>query len=456
MLLEIVAKTGVALKKTAQTHGGEWTGPCPACGGKDRFHVWPQRRDRRHPERVGLYWCRGCSRTGDAVRFLVDFLGYGFREAAAELGVRLAPPREEELYPTPRPPSAAAPRASSAAAAPAPPDSPPEAWREKAEKIVEQASAALLSTERALERLRRRGIPKAAARQYRLGLIREDVFRPREAWGLAAERREDGKPKKLWIPAGLLIPLLRDGRVERLRVRRKDGPGPKYVVVPGSSSASFTAGDPLRPAAVVVESELDAIAVAAAASDLCFCVSTGSAQTMPDPGAAALLRAAKAVLLALDCDRAGAAAMRAYRERYPAAKPWPVPRGKDPGEAYALGVDLRAWVSAGLPAGLCPGPLPQKKEEAREGGGGAADEDLRALAELLARHPVEIRVAPDGSRVHIRENLAWKRLNWETSRRISELVFFGRGVLDRLLSCGLEIVRGGDLAALVAEAPGER
>jgi hypothetical protein len=35
------------LKKT----GGEWTGPCPRCGGRDRFSISPSK---------GLWNCRGC------------------------------------------------------------------------------------------------------------------------------------------------------------------------------------------------------------------------------------------------------------------------------------------------------------------------------------------------------------------------------------------------------------
>ena len=30
-----------ALKKVASTKGGEYAGPCPFCGGRDRFRVWP-------------------------------------------------------------------------------------------------------------------------------------------------------------------------------------------------------------------------------------------------------------------------------------------------------------------------------------------------------------------------------------------------------------------------------
>lgn len=40
------------LRKIAVTHGGEWAGPCPFCGGKDRFHVQPGEN---------RWLCRGCT-----------------------------------------------------------------------------------------------------------------------------------------------------------------------------------------------------------------------------------------------------------------------------------------------------------------------------------------------------------------------------------------------------------
>ncbi len=167
---------------------------------------------------------------------------------------------------------------------------------------------------------------------------------------------------------------------------------------------------------------------------------------MPSGEADEILRRARRVLVSLDADRAGAAAMRAYAESYPHSIPWPVPSGKDPGEAFSLGVDLRSWVVAGLPEGLRAGPLPQKQEKKAEEAAAAEEKtpssDLEELARLLRQHPVEIRVSPDGSRVHIRENRTWQRLNWETSKRISELVFFGEGVLEHLFGLGVEIVSG--------------
>jgi DNA primase len=70
-----IAKRKTELRKIASTHGGEWVGPCPACGGRDRFHVWPDKTDSKRPERVGVYWCRSCGKAGDVVQWFVDFEG---------------------------------------------------------------------------------------------------------------------------------------------------------------------------------------------------------------------------------------------------------------------------------------------------------------------------------------------------------------------------------------------
>lgn len=53
-----------SLKKTASTHGGEWHGPCPVCGGhekhdSDRFMVWPMPHNG-----VARAYCRKCKFSG--------------------------------------------------------------------------------------------------------------------------------------------------------------------------------------------------------------------------------------------------------------------------------------------------------------------------------------------------------------------------------------------------------
>src|SRR5918911_4339188 len=68
------------LKKVAMTSGGEYAGPCPFCGGRDRFRVQPER---------GRWWCRGCSdgsRWQDAIAYVRKRDGVDFAEACRRLG----------------------------------------------------------------------------------------------------------------------------------------------------------------------------------------------------------------------------------------------------------------------------------------------------------------------------------------------------------------------------------
>jgi hypothetical protein len=62
---------------------GELAGPCPFCGGKDRFRVWPEEgRDK-----MGRFWCRSCGEMGDAVDFLRITKGLSYREACEAMRV---------------------------------------------------------------------------------------------------------------------------------------------------------------------------------------------------------------------------------------------------------------------------------------------------------------------------------------------------------------------------------
>ena len=70
-----------------------------------------------------------------------------------------------------------------------------------------------------------------------------------------------------------------------------------------------------------------------------------------------LLAKSARILVALDADEdkpdgsnPGAEAWPGWRQTYPQARLWPVPVGKDPGEAFALGVDLAEWIAAATPS----------------------------------------------------------------------------------------------------------
>lgn len=138
---------------------------------------------------------------------------------------------------------------------------------------------------------------------------------------------------------------------------------PKYLLVaqPGQPySAPLLlppVGVPAKLATwVVVESELDAMAVHHACGGKVGVLSVLTVRVKPDQTAHTALKQAARILVALDFDQTkadgknpGADAWPWWEKTYSQAKLWPVPEEKDAGEAFALGVDLREWVFMGLP-----------------------------------------------------------------------------------------------------------
>jgi DNA primase len=178
-----------------------------------------------------------------------------------------------------------------------------------------------------------------------------DRFFDRKAWGLPEETNpETGKERRVWVPAGLVVPTIIDGEVCRIRIRREDPTdGNRYVTVIGSSKKPMLWGH-IR-CVVVVESDLDGILISQEAGDIVSVIALGSASLRPDADTHAFLEAAETILVALDSDEAGSRqAWKWWPKHYGAqVKRWPVPTGKDPGEAYQSGLDIRAWIVAGLP-----------------------------------------------------------------------------------------------------------
>ena len=359
-ILDLLNQRGLKPVKVSGTHGGEYASPCPGCGGRDRFRAWPEQQGRGCDG--GTWYCRGCNQGGDSIQFLRVFDGLGYLEACKAVGV------EAQLSVRSLSLSKGAQKTAFV-----PQDKivlPPDQWREHAGKLVDWAHVRLLSDTDLMAGLAKRGLPLDAVVTHRLGWLpgedgRDCYFRDRASWGLPPSLDANGRNKALWIPSGLVVPALgATGAVMRMRVRRPEesrarfNPEMKYAVIPGSSMHPLL----LRPhcrAFVVTESELDAMACAAAAewAELDVgALSVGTNVGKPDVAAHASLKRAQCILVALDFDapkengaRPGAQGYKFWAETYPMAKRWPVPLGKDPGEAAEQGVDLALWLRAGLP-----------------------------------------------------------------------------------------------------------
>lgn len=369
---DLYTARGLAMKgKGRGARGAEFCGPCPGCGGKDRFLLWPEQNEGR-----GSYACRQCGKAGDVIQFLMDFDGMDFKEAAARAGMKL---EESERRSLPEAPKArwGAPKLIEEAE-PNAPQRDESAWLTQAEHYVTTRHEAIMKSPAALAYLKGRGLDEEAVRDYRLGVQQGEngkahIMRMRKIWGLpdGAPVQEGGKERKfLWLPRGIVIPSSIGGKVRRIRVRRPDADrkksleNMKYYVVPGSEMIPLflpmRAGTFKKPiACVVVEAELDAMLVHRAAGDIAAVLGAGTAglRHLP-PSVMAAMRDTPIILVATDAgDESGAGThgWHLWRDTFPQAVRHPCIHGKDPGEMfqsvpYEEGHALiRRWVLSGLP-----------------------------------------------------------------------------------------------------------
>jgi DNA primase len=319
----------IALKKTAGTNGGEYHGPCPLCGGRDRLAVWP------NAPRPG-WWCRSCGAGTDAIDYLRKVKGLSFRDACETIG---RPLDQTEYVPVPPPP-------------PDPCEPPCPLWQAEAQKLTAHTEATLWKPigAKALDWLRARGFTDATIRVAGLGYLPSDEHNDRALWGI------EGDARPLWLPRGIVIPWRIAGVLWKVTIRRPISGDDKYVTVSSSANALYNA-DALtvdRPA-MLVEGVFDALAVQQAAGDLIAAVACGTTGARRVRWLTQLGRIREA-LVSLDADEAGDSHSAYWLEALaPHAKRWR-PAFDDAGAMLAAGADVRGWVLAGL--GKTPRALP--------------------------------------------------------------------------------------------------
>lgn len=326
----------------------EFAGPCPFCGGADRFRLWPAEGA------TGRWMCRGCGRQGDGIQFLRDVEDLSYVEACKRLGTT---PKAGGTGQVRRP----------AAWEPKPSTLPGETWIARAGQFVDRCAATLASGGPGMEYARGRGLTARTCSALRIGWNPSDLYQDRAAWGLPPEMNpKTGKPRRVWLPSGLVIPTLRDGRVVAIKIRRSawtpEDELPKYCAVSGSGKLPMVLAPGQGKPCVAVESELDAILAAQEARDIVTAIAMRTAKGKPDAEAHVFLVAAPAILVATDADKAGATAWPWWRSTYAKTKRWLVPAGKDVGDLMAEPGLVRAWIEAGLPGPVTtvePGPKPE-------------------------------------------------------------------------------------------------
>lgn len=403
-LLDLAVSRIPGLRKVAQTGGGEAHGPCPACGGTNRFVV---NRSGGKDGR-GLFWCRDCGVSGDAVALIQLLDQSSPAEAFRSLGIGSSTRPNSRWTPPALP------------MLPQEPVEPPcFEWREQAQLLLEQAEASLWSEagDRARAYLHSRGLTEDTIRSARLGYLPTDAFADRAIWGLPKVDERGQLVSRISLSKGILIPYLVEGEIWRLEVRRPitqacvrvrdrkalaaikpdatgkvwralcdvpyaapaqlaratgraldvvqevldwlhsqqllDTPA-KYVTIAGSANAvwGLDTSDPARPG-ILVEGVLNGLSIMQEAGDLVNVAALGATTHGRKPRWMAALMRWPGQLIALDADaeasKGDQASVYWIDALQPTALRWR-PSANDANAMLLAGHDIRSWVAAGIVA----------------------------------------------------------------------------------------------------------
>jgi DNA primase len=259
-----LAQRYTTLKHVATTGGGEYAGPCPLCGGHDRFHIQPG---------TNRWFCRCC--TGgpeqggwkDVIDLQMRLTSASFTQAVQSLTGNVgahavrpsSPPNPNSNTPGMQIPSS---------------DPPSDQWQKRGQTLIDKAQDALWGKagSNAIEwqetdpctretRLRRlsprdwlveRGLEPGTLQAAHIGYVPMNWRDNPANWGLPGQA--------VFIPHGVLIPSSVQGDLWSLKIRRPAGK-PKYTQVRGGRPALYLA-DTLLPApeaVCITEGEFDAL-----------------------------------------------------------------------------------------------------------------------------------------------------------------------------------------------------
>ncbi len=327
-LLALLA-SDTELKRKASTGGGEWKGPCPFCGGKDRFSVQPYRPGGGH------WYCRGCDKHGDAITYIMERDRVAFKEACEML--RLDLPRETKSSNRVTMTERAKVRVEHDQVALTDPN-----WARQASAFVQECLPNINGADtRGFQYWQHRGLTRDVIIEHELG------FNPRTIqayWGAT----------KVWLPRSNVIPHKIQGRYWNIRLRRLDGDlndGDSKYISPAGGASGLYRGDRLffGCTAVICEGEIDALSILVGAPDLVHRfalvpVATGSTTGARLLDSIAWLAKADRVILAFDADSSGDQQANWWIERFHGRSVRLRPTQHDVNEMLQLGVDIEAWL----------------------------------------------------------------------------------------------------------------
>lgn len=378
----------------ADTHlrrvaANEYAGPCPLCGGEDRFHVTPE-----------WWFCRKChERRGDVIEYAQWRHNLAFPDACAMLG------GQQQAQQARKPPLGSVLRGNPARSGPVAPPIPDKAppgdlWQDHAGRLVAHCADLLWENADALAYLRGRGLRDDTIRAARLGWSPGWGGRRGDdpvKWGLDPAKYKRG----VRIRRGWVIPCAMDGVLWYVKIRRtkadidadlaRGWEENKYLCIPGSVKQGAIYGlDDARGAVDVIlaEGEINALILQQELAGVAAVVSVGDAGNRPGVQALDVLARIPRPWAAYDPDKAGkhgAEVLGAMwsRVRNLLAPPTTSGNKYDINDALLDGLDLAAWVVPQIgPQGEKRGAwvaYNRERLQDRAGDGGPVDRVLDAL-----------------------------------------------------------------------------
>lgn len=298
------------MRYVASTGGGEYAGPCPYCGGVDRFRIQAQ---------SNRWYCRQCGdgHWHDVFDFVMKRDQCSLVEAAKRLNVPAQVQwtanrmKEVKRY--------------------GPPD---QAWQEMAGEVIDRCRQLLFSKagERGLDYLLSRGLASPTIEKFHLG------YSPAMWVG------------KVKIPQGITIPASYAGVYWYIKIRSIPGTdSPRYLCIPGSKTNAIFHGDAVNgwPFAMISEGEFNAMILDQEVGDVIPVCSLGSAVNKLDLLTWGKCFLSQRYLLCLyDNDPAGEKGFENMKEMLgKRAKRVTLPGERDLNDYFLAGGDIWEWLS---------------------------------------------------------------------------------------------------------------
>jgi len=299
-----------------------YCGPCPVCGGNDRFTIVMPGKKANHP----LYNCRKCHDSSDGHYYdNIELVGKMTKLRFLEVVEFLVGREVDTNAPFAKPKKVLEKQMKL----------PTHEWSNAMWEAL-QAMRTSLEAEYDLggdtaNYLEGRGIDQALAEQFSIGL--------NPKWRtVRVGSKEDDLVK---IPPSIVFPTFSlDGRLVKLNCRFLEGYKPtesnRYMIVRGSSMDFPFRNQPVNQwrDVIVLEGELDCMIASRGTGNLFHCITFGSANAQIPTPFHNLLKKANSIILAFDNDAAGREAALNTARLYKDAKIAIGMVGKDISEHY--------------------------------------------------------------------------------------------------------------------------